>query len=144
MTDPDSFHHPSLPGWAFGIDRERGEVLVSAPDCDPGSKWVKAGKGTLEARLLHALVESLINNWDARPGNAGLNFDEVSMPDHWSVVVSSGNETLVSIGNDWLSGTTGGDTDDDQMSQTIRGAAIHLLAFIGHGMPTVAAPDLNG
>ena len=54
-----------------------------------------------------------------------------SMPECWSVEVSSGGETLVSIGPNWLSGKEPSDEDE----QTIIGAAQHLLSFVGYGLP---------
>ena len=58
--------------------------------------------------------------------------EPVTMPSHWSVSVTADGDTLVSIGNDWLSGSRDL-TDEDE--RVIIGAAQHLLSFVGYGLP---------
>jgi len=58
---------------------------------------------------------------------------DVTMPEHWSVAVNvDGGENLLTIGHDWVSGARE-PTEEDR--QTIIGAAQHLLAFVGYGLP---------
>lgn len=63
----------------------------------------------------------------------------VSMPQYWAVDVFSDGAKIVSIGSDWLSGERQLDELDER---TIIGAAQHLLAFVGYGLPpTSFDPD---
>lgn len=55
-----------------------------------------------------------------------------SMPVDWSVTVDVGGQALLSIGHNWLSGARE-PTEADEA--TIIGAAQHLLAFVGYGLP---------
>jgi hypothetical protein len=55
-----------------------------------------------------------------------------SMPKYWQVEVHADGEKLVSIGENWLSGERALEQADEQ---TIIGAAKHLLAFVGYGLP---------
>jgi hypothetical protein len=55
-----------------------------------------------------------------------------SMPKYWQVEVHADGEKLVSIGESWLSGERALEQADEQ---TIIGAAKHLLAFVGYGLP---------
>lgn len=59
-----------------------------------------------------------------------------SMPDFWSVDVHVDAERLVSIGHNWLSGKELGQAQE----RAIIGAAQHLLAFVGFGLPR---PDFD-
>jgi len=58
--------------------------------------------------------------------------EPVTMPAYWQVQVIADGETLLSIGHDWVSGERPLEQADER---TILGAAQHLLAFIGHGLP---------
>jgi hypothetical protein len=58
--------------------------------------------------------------------------EPVAMPPYWQVEVQTDSRTVVSIGHDWLSGNGEPDEADER---TILGAAQHLLAFIGYGLP---------
>ena len=58
--------------------------------------------------------------------------EPVTMPSHWSVSVTADGDTLVSIGNDWLSGSRALEQYDERV---IIGAAQHLLSFVGYGLP---------
>lgn len=58
--------------------------------------------------------------------------EQVTMPPYWSVEVCADGESLVSIGENWLSGERPLEQADER---TILGAAQHLLSFIGHGLP---------
>lgn len=67
--------------------------------------------------------------------------DGADMPEHWSVVVNIGgkDDPLLTIGHNWLSGARE-PTEAD--TQAIIGAAQHLLAFVGYGLPpTSFDPD---
>ena len=67
--------------------------------------------------------------------------DGADMPEHWSVVVNIGgkDDPLLTIGHNWLSGARD-PTEAD--TQAIIGAAQHLLAFVGYGLPpTSFDPD---
>ena len=44
-------------GWSISIG-DNGEVLVSAPGCEPGAAWIK-NQGPLSQRLLYALASAL-------------------------------------------------------------------------------------
>ncbi len=58
------------------------------------------------------------------------------MPDFWSVDVHVDAERLVSIGHNWLSGKELAQAEE----RAIIGAAQHLLAFVGFGLPR---PDFD-
>ncbi|MFY9479142.1 MAG: hypothetical protein WAQ08_15970 [Aquabacterium sp.] len=58
--------------------------------------------------------------------------DSISMPQYWSVDVTVDGESIVSIGHEHLSGSRALDERDEE---TIKGAAQHLLSFVGYGLP---------
>jgi hypothetical protein len=55
-----------------------------------------------------------------------------SMPANWWVSVHADGDTLVTIGREFMSGERALEEQDEQ---TIIGAAKHLLAFVGYGLP---------
>lgn len=55
-----------------------------------------------------------------------------TMQEHWCVSVMAEGDTLVTIGHNWLSGK--GELTDEE-TQTVIGAASHLLSFVGYGLP---------
>jgi hypothetical protein len=59
--------------------------------------------------------------------------EPVTMPPYWSVEVHADGDKLVSIGDNWLSGERALEEADER---AILGAAQHLLAFIGYGLPS--------
>lgn len=73
-----------------------------------------------------------VSSFDHKTASAILANRPASMPEHWSVTVDVGGQALLSIGHNWLSGARE-PTEADEA--TIVGAAQHLLAFVGYGLP---------
>ena len=86
---------------------------------------------TCHPNAVRPLIEEAISALESAPA-LDAQGEAPTMPQYWSVEVMADSETLVSIGNDWLSGTRPLEEGDEQ---TILGAAKHLLSFIGYGLP---------
>ena len=57
-------------GWHIA-KADNGQVLVSAPNCDPGSAWIK-NQGPLPQRILYALVGAMLDAHQPQPDDTAL------------------------------------------------------------------------
>ena len=55
--------HTSLAHLGWSLARSGDEILVAAPDADPGSTYV-ANKGSLHQRLLFAMADAILGKQD--------------------------------------------------------------------------------
>lgn len=89
----------------------------------------KLGDAAPDQRELLSKVNAWLEQREQVQAPRVMPLEVAAMPADWSVTVQVDAETVLSIGHDWISGTT----DFDEA--VILGAAKHLLSFIGYGLP---------
>jgi hypothetical protein len=62
-------------GWHIA-KADNGQVLVSAPNCDPGSAWIK-NQGPLPQRILYALVGAMLDAPQPQPKQEPLTDEQI-------------------------------------------------------------------
>jgi hypothetical protein len=80
-------------GWHIA-KADNGQVLVSAPNCDPGSAWIK-NQGPLPQRILYALVGAML---DAPPPQPQPKQEPASVRERWNIE-RDGDDLLVCFSN---------------------------------------------